>query len=308
MDIDMNPINTFRVGTELGTVRRSWDADGAILHALGVGASAVPGDAELAYTTENSAGIPQQVLPSYAAVLGFPALGFLGSGHSGGTGGGAIFRGFAPSSILHGEQQLTLHGMLPASGTADVSAVVTGVHDAGEHALVTISTELVEARGGSALAGSRATFLIRGAGGFGGPRMKSDGWQLPRRAPDHVVDYATMPTQGLLYRLSGDRNRLHSDPAAAREAGYDRPILHGLCTFGFAGRALLRAVCGGSPAHFGSMSARFTSPVLPGDSLTVKMWDHGGPVKFQVLVGDRVVMDRGRFSPSTHNGKGDGSD
>lgn len=300
MDIDMNI-----VGEALGTILRKWDADDAILYALGVGAGAVPGCTELAYTTENSGGVPQRVLPSYAAVLGFPPLGFLGDGELGGP---TLFGEFQPSAILHADQELSVHGILPAAGTARVTAVVAGVHDAGEHALITIATQLTDAGNESVLADSRATFLVRGAGGFGGPRLEPDGWHLPRRAPDHVVDYATMPAQGLLFRLSGDRNRLHSDPAAAREAGFDRPILHGLCTFGFAGRALLHAVCGGSPARFGSMSARFTSPVLPGDCLTVRLWDDGGPVKFQVLVADRVVMDRGRFSPSTLNSKGDGSD
>jgi acyl dehydratase len=300
MDIDMNI-----VGESLGTILRKWDADDAILYALGVGAGAVPGGTELAYTTENSDGVPQRVLPSYAAVLGFPLLGFLGDA---GLGSASIFGRFPPSAILHADQELTVHGILPAAGTARVTAVVAGVHDTGEHVLITVATQLTDAGNESVLADSRATFLVRGTGGFGGPRPEPDGWHLPRRAPDHVLDYATMPAQGLLYRLSGDRNRLHSDPVAAREAGYDRPILHGLCTFGFAGRALLHAACGGNPARFGSMSARFTSPVMPGDALTVRLWDDGGPVKFQVLVGDRVVMDRGRFSLSTPNSKGDGND
>jgi acyl dehydratase len=300
MDIDMNI-----VGESLGSILRKWDADDAILYALGVGAGASSGGTELAYTTENSEGVPQQVLPSYAAVLGFPPLGFLGDGELGGP---TLLGKFQSSAILHADQELSVHGILPAVGTGRVTAVVAGVHDTGEHALITIATHLADARNESALADSRVTLLARGAGGFGGPRPEPGGWHLPRRAPDHVLDYATMPSQGLLYRLSGDRNRLHSDPAAAREAGFDRPILHGLCTFGFAGRALLHAACGGSPAHFGSMSARFTSPVLPGDSLTVRLWDNGGAVKFQVLVGDRVVMDRGRFSSSTLNSKGDDSD
>ena len=105
----------------------------------------------------------------------------------------------------------------------------------------------------------------------------------------------TRPDQALLYRLSGDRNPLHSDPWFARSAGLERPILHGLCTYGFAGRALLHEVCGGDPARFGSMSARFTSMVIPGDTLDVSLWRTSDGAVFRVSVGDRVVLDRGTF-------------
>ncbi|MCQ9165339.1 MULTISPECIES: MaoC/PaaZ C-terminal domain-containing protein [unclassified Arthrobacter] len=294
-------IDSGLAGRQLGSVRRSWDAGTAILYALGVGAGALPGHGELAFTTENSAGTPFQVLPTYASVLGFPALALTGNG----AGGAAdIFGGFPPSSILHGGQRLAVHAPLPVEGAADVSAVVADVHDAGGHALVTVATEATDVRDGRLLAGSRAIFLVRGAGGFGGPRPQPDGWLQPRRAPDHMVEYVTSPAQGLLYRLSGDRNRLHSDPAAAREAGFDGPILQGLCTWGFAGRALLHAVCGGNAAGFGAMAARFTSPVMPGECLAVRLWDCGTDTKFQVLVGDRVVMDRGLFTRNSANGTG----
>lgn len=315
MRIDMN-----LVGQGLGSTLRTWDEDDAILYALGVGAGAVPGAVsvanELAYTTENSRGVAQQVLPSYAAVLAFPPLGSTGDGDHGGP---SIFGNFPPSAVLHANQALSLHGALPVEGAARVTAVVSDVQDTGKDALVTISTELVQAGRGRVLAESRSTFLIRGAGGFGGrSKPEPDPWQLPERAPDHVVQYATTPAQGLLYRLSGDRNRLHSDPSSAREAGFDGPILHGLCTFGFAGRAILHEVSAGSPEHFGSMQAGFTSPVYPGDALTVRLWENGEAaifqdaefqtVQFQVLVGDRVVMDRGLFTPSTLNRRGDGND
>ncbi|MGA7205155.1 MAG: hypothetical protein WBX27_11050 [Specibacter sp.] len=178
------------VGKALGTIVRNWDADDGILYALGVGAGAVPGGTELAYTTENSDGVPQRVLPSYAAVLGFPPLSFLGDGALGGP---TLFGEVQPSVILHADQELSVHAILPAAGAARVTAVVAGVHDTGEHALITIATHLADARNESALADSQATFLIRGAGGFGGPRPEPDRWHRPRRAPDHVVDYATTP-------------------------------------------------------------------------------------------------------------------
>jgi acyl dehydratase len=139
------------------------------------------------------------------------------------------------------------------------------------------------------------TVFIRGEGGWGGERGPSGGAHVaPDRAPDHRVTYETRPDQALLYRLSGDRNPLHSDPSFAQMAGFDRPILHGLCTYGFTGRALLTELCGGDPARFGSMEGRFSSPVFPGESLTVEMWDTEGSTTFRTLGEDgRVVIDNG---------------
>ena len=114
--------------------------------------------------------------------------------------------------------------------------------------------------------------FIRGEGGFGGERGTSPAWQLPDRAPDHEVTEQTRPDQALLYRLSGDRNPLHADPKFAARGGFSRPILHGLCTYGFTGRALLHELCGGDPARFVSMGGRFSAPVLPGESLVVSIW------------------------------------
>ncbi len=309
------------VGTHLGTVRRTWDGDAAMLYALGVGAGTGLGDRELAYTTDNSAGVPQQVLPGYATVLGLPAAALLAQGGpagQGGPGGPAIFGGFPASSVLHAGHELALRGPLPVCGAGDLSAVVTAVHDTGAHALITVTTELRAAypsvsqpgnpEQGALLATNRATFLVRGAGGFGGPRPDPSGWSAPRRMPEHIINFATGTTQGLLYRLSGDRNRLHSDPAAAREAGFDRPILHGLCTYGFAARALLHVGGPDGMAGFGSMSARFTHPVVPGDQLNVKVWDNGESLAFQVVAAGRVVLDHGAFSRTTNTHKGVTSD
>jgi acyl dehydratase len=120
---------------------------------------------------------------------------------------------------------------------------------------------------------------------------------MPDRKADHEVTYATRPDQALLYRLSGDRNPLHSDPSIAKFAGFDRPILHGLCTYGVTGRALLHELCGSDVAKFGSMDARFSKPVYPGDTLTVRMWDEGsGATIFQTVNQEgTVVIDGGRF-------------
>jgi acyl dehydratase len=121
---------------------------------------------------------------------------------------------------------------------------------------------------------------------------------MPETAPDHEVTYATRADQALLYRLNGDRNPLHSDPTIAKFAGFDKPILHGLCTYGFTGRALLHELCGSDVAKFKSMDVRFSKPVMPGDTLTVKMWDTGkGEAIFQTVNQDGVVViDGGRFT------------
>jgi acyl dehydratase len=136
----------------------------------------------------------------------------------------------------------------------------------------------------------------RGGGGWGGDRGPSGPQNVPpERAPDEEISYRTRSDQALLYRLNGDRNPLHSDPSFAAMGGFDRPILHGLCTYGFTGRALLHGLCGGDPARFRSMDGRFSSPVLPGEKLTVRMWRTGdGEAVFQTQGEDgRVVLDAG---------------
>ena len=137
--------------------------------------------------------------------------------------------------------------------------------------------------------------VVRDEGGFGGHPRPTAPWALPERPADIRRSYPTRRDQALLYRLSGDRNPLHSDPWFAREAGLERPILHGLCTYGFAGRALLHEVCGGDPDRFGRMSARFTHMVTPGDTLDVDVWRTTDGAVFRAAVGDRVVLDRGTF-------------
>jgi acyl dehydratase len=130
---------------------------------------------------------------------------------------------------------------------------------------------------------------------WGGDRGPSGPQNVPPdREPDHRVTYQTSPDQALVYRLSGDRNPLHSDPAFAAMGGFDRPILHGLCTYGFTGRALLHTLCASDPARFHHVEGRFTSPVLPGEALTVSMWEvGGGEALFTTAVGDRLVIDQG---------------
>ena len=182
------------------------------------------------------------------------------------------------------------------------------MYDKGSAGLVVLESESRHAGSGEPAFTSRTALFIRGAGGFGGPRNPEGDEEsalaaepLPTREPDEVVSYATRTDQALLYRLSGDRNPLHSDPTFAKRAGFDRPILHGLCTYGFTGRALLHAVCGSDPARFGAMRARFSKPTMPGDTLTVSVWDIGdrvpGSYRFRTETQrGETVIDAGLFS------------
>ena len=148
---------------------------------------------------------------------------------------------------------------------------------------------------GSPVYTTGSSVFIRGEGGWGGDRGPSGPQNVPpEREPDHTVTYVTSPDQALLYRLNGDRNPLHSDPSFAAMGGFDRPILHGLCTYGFTGRALLHALCGGESANFQHIAGRFASPVIPGEALTVRAWVTGdGEAVFTTSVGDRIVIDQG---------------
>jgi acyl dehydratase len=284
------------VSIDLGIVGRryaggpiSWSPSQAILYALGVGAGGSDAHAELAFTTENSHGTPQQVLPTFAVVLG--THGADGDPVSPVQGAPEI----PLAKLLHGEQTVTLHGALPVTGTATFTGRISAVHDTGRHAVVENVAELRDTVTGDVLAETVSSMVVRDEGGFGGQPATSAPWALPGRPADVTLGYPTRRDQALLYRLSGDRNPLHSDPWFARSAGLERPILHGLCTYGFAGRALLHEVCGGDPDRFGSMSARFTQMVLPGDTLDVAVWRTPDGAVFRASVGDRVVLDRGTF-------------
>jgi len=200
--------------------------------------------------------------------------------------------------LVHGEQAIELARPLPADGTLKATGKIVGLYDKGKGAVVVTETEAVDAATGELLFRTRSSAFIRGAGGFGGDRGPSGAsYELPARKADHEISYETRPDQALLYRLSGDRNPLHSDPEFAKLAGFPRPILHGLCTYGFTGRALLHALCGGDAARFKSMEGRFSKPVFPGEALTIKMWVDGYSCLFQTLNdAGEVVLDQGRMT------------
>jgi acyl dehydratase len=187
------------------------------------------------------------------------------------------------------------------AGTVSTVGEITAIWDKGKGAVIETSTLSTDVASGEPMFSTVSSVFIRGEGGWGGERGPSGPKNpAPEKEPDHSVTYTTRPDQALTYRLSGDRNPLHSDPAFAAMAGFDKPILHGLCTYGFTGRALLHTLCDSDPARFGSMEGRFSSPVFPGEDLTVRMWRTGdGEAVFQTCGSDgRVVLDAGlcRFS------------
>ena len=272
------PLNPEAVGSKSEPVEVSWDSKDCLLYAVGIGA----GTDELAFTTENTNGVEQQVFPTFPVVIGWgrgSAMGNIGS--------------FNPAMLVHGQQSVTLHRPIPVEGSATLESEITAMYDKGKAAVVVTATTAT--MDGAPLYTNTSSIFIRGEGGWGGDRGPSGPQNVPpERAPDHQVTYETSPDQALTYRLSGDRNPLHSDPAFAAMGGFDRPILHGLCTYGFTGRALLHTLCGGDPARFGHIEGRFTSPVLPGEALTISMWETGdGEAVFVTSVGDRPVIDQG---------------
>ena len=276
------PINPDAAGAVGEETEISWTSKDSLLYALGVGAGASdPTGFELEFTTENTRGKTQRALPTQVVVMGAGSMPDYGD--------------FNLAALLHGDQHIELHQELPVGGAGVAQARVAGIYDKTKAALVVLETN-ARSHDGAPMWTSRAGLFISGEGGWGGDRGPSSTWQQPDREPDHVTGYDTRTDLALLYRLNGDRNPLHSDPAFAAMAGFDTPILHGLCTFGVTGRALLHTLCDSDPSRFGSMGGRFKAPVLPGQRLDVRMWVDGDTTLFQTCVGDRVVFDAGVFT------------
>ena len=282
------PINPDAVGTRSEPKESSWRSKDGLLYAVGVGAGQDPLDRrELPFVGENSIDVAQRILPTMVVTL--PDV----------SGAFASIGSFNPAMLVHGEERIVLHGEIPVEGTVSTVAEISAIWDKGKGAVVEVTSTSTLAGESEPLFEVVMSAFIRGEGDFGGERGPSGPRNVaPDRAPDAVAILPTRPEQALVYRLSGDRNPLHSDPSFAALAGFDRPILHGLCTYGFTGRALLHELCGSDPARFRSMEGRFSSPVMPGEELTVEIWRTGDDTAvFRTLAsGDRVVIDSGALT------------
>ncbi|GAA4008018.1 3-hydroxyacyl-thioester dehydratase HtdY [Allokutzneria multivorans] len=263
------------VGQVAGPWRHEWTREDSALYALAVGA----GQDELAWSTG------QEALPSFGVVLAqFGAF-------------DERLGDYDPALLLHGEQEIVLHQPLPASGSVSVLRTVTDVFDKGSGALVASRWDAADEAGKPLMSTSSSVF-VRGEGGFGGERGPSTSWEPPARPPDVSLRYTTSANQALLYRLTGDHNPLHVDPEFAARGGFERPILHGLCTYGITCRLLIREFC--QAARVRRMFGRFSLPVVPGAELVVSAWRTGpGEVAFRTADSSgAVVLDRGAFAYS----------
>lgn len=271
-------------GTIFPMRRFSYGADDTILYALGVGAGAQDPVQDLPFVYEPVL----RALPTQATVVAWddswiPAL------------------GLNEKLIVHGEQRIDLHQPLPTSGTLDAQTRIVEIVDKGADrgALLYVETRLHDvSQEGALIATLLSTVFARGDGGFGGP--SSGGPKLhsiPDRQPDGVLAGSVPVNQALIYRLSGDKNPLHVDPAFAAEAGFPRPILHGLSTFGMAARILISEVLGHDPAAVEHFSARFSAPLFAGEAVRVLTWKDGPHISFRLLAtdGDRLILDHGQM-------------
>ena len=259
------------------------DAD-TMLYALSVGMGKDPLDLrELPYVYEQ--GEPLRTVPTLATVL-VPEMFPVGLG-------------WEYSQILHSEQRMRLYRPLPAAADLLINKRVVDAFDRGPKlgALILLEAEGRLASDDTVLFTMGCTIVARGDGGFGGPKGKGiPPHRPPRREPDLSCDITTRQDQALLYRLTGDRNPLHADPVAARAVGFERPILHGLCTFGVACKAVLQTICDYDYTLIREFDARFSAPVLPGDTITTDMWQEGNVVSFVCSVKEReaVVLRNGK--------------
>ena len=277
------PLNPSAVGA-VGDIRTmSWNSKDALLYAVGIGA----GQSDLPFTTENTKDIQQVVFPTFAVVAGSGTA-------SAGKSAMSEIGSFNFAMLVHGSQAITLHRPIPIEAEVTVQDKVVAMYDKGKAAVVVTEAE-TKLKSGELLWTTRSSVFIRGEGGWAGDRGPSGPQNVPpERTPDHEVTLQTSPDQAFVYRLSGDRNPLHTDPSFAAIGGFDRPILHGLCSYGFTGRALLGALCNNDVTKFNHIEGRFSSPVMPGDALTVRMWTiASGETVFTTSVGDRVVIDQG---------------
>lgn len=248
--------------------------DDVILYHLGIGAGNPPtAPGELAYTYEKDL----KVLPTFGMVA-CPSAGASPLDLPG-------IR-VDPTRILHGEQAIEVHRPLPPASRLRAQVRITDIFDKGKAALAVLETHVGDAAG-TPLWSSRMSLFLRGEGGCGGPRGPDDSHVLPARAPDGVVETRTLPQQALLYRLNGDRNPLHCDPDFARRAGFERPIIHGLCSWGIACKAVCDAALGGDVTRIRRYAARFSGVAFPGETYLTEFWREGDRILLQARAKER---------------------
>lgn len=264
------------LGAELPSQEFSWTASDVALYALSVGAAADPVDTiGLEYVHDTD----PKVLPSFATVAATmnvteaPRVSFPGVE-------------IDLAKVVHGSQSVRLHRPIPAAGTATTTTTIAEIQDKGSAAVIIQESETVSADG-QKLWTSRSGIFARGEGGFGGERGTSEKVEYPEREADHTIEVATLPQQALFYRLCGDRNPLHSDPAFAEAAGFPRPILHGLCSYGLVLRAVVDQVLGGDVARVGGYGVTFGGIFFPGETMRIRVWEEGSRLLVAATVAER---------------------
>ncbi len=264
---------------DIPPVEQTYGPKDCMLYALGIGLGHDPmNEDELPFVYEKNL----KVLPTMAAVLGY--VGFWARDRD---------TGIDWVKMVNGEQGITLHRPLAGQGTVIGNQRIVEVIDkgAGKGALVLTEREVTDKASGALIATVTQTSFCRADGGFGGPpRQSAEPHPIPTHSPDAVCDLSTRPEAALIYRLSADRNPLHAEPAAAKQAGYPRPIMHGLGNFGIAGHAILKTMCGYDPTRLASFACRFSAPVFPGETIRTEMWCDGAVVSFRSRVVERDVI------------------
>lgn len=279
MAIDYTTLRQWKFPEQVST----YDETDCIRYALSLGIASDPLDEEdLRFVHEDAL----RVVPTFLATVGAP-----------GAWAADPLSGIDWLQILHGEHRMRFHGAIPGTGEVRSQTRISRVVDkgAGKGALVVTERTVTDSTSGALLATIEHVSFCRANGGFATSTHPGDAPPdalpvVPESQPDMAMEMPTLPSAALLYRLNGDRNPIHVLPGAARQAGFNRPILHGLCTYGMAARALIRMACAGQPERLGSLAARFSAPVFPGETLHAEMWNVGGQVRFRMVAKERNVV------------------
>jgi acyl dehydratase len=279
------PLDFATIGVDQPAVDVSWTSDEAVIYALGVGVGQVDPLGELNLTTENTDWAPQSVVPTFPLAL-IQRNGLLRPP------GDIDLR-----TVVHAEQGYEVLDTLPPAGSVALSRRVTGIYDTGRSAMVTSEVVGRDATTQAELFRSRSAAFVSGGGGFGGDRPPTSTWERPTQSPDVISTMSIRPDQALIYRLSGDRNPLHTDPRSAVRAGFSRPILHGLCTYAMAHRAIGSLLLNYEGRQIVRFACRFAKPVMAGTQLQILLWLEADGAKFQLLdSGGDAVLDRGTLT------------